>query len=46
MAVADKVAGAAALLQKREAVILEAARKPGFSIDVLARAMADADEIH
>ena len=45
-AVADKVAGAAALLQKREAVILEAARKPGFGIDILARAMADADEIH
>jgi regulator of RNase E activity RraA len=45
-AVADKVAGAAALLQKREAVILGAARKPGFNIDILARAMADADEIH
>jgi len=45
-AVADKVAGAAALLQKREAVILEAARKPGFSAEVLARAMANADEVH
>jgi regulator of RNase E activity RraA len=45
-AVADKVAGAAALLQKREAVLLEAARKTGFNIDVLTRAMADADEIH
>ena len=45
-AVADKVAGAAALLQKREAVILEQARRPGFSIEILARAMAEADEIH
>ncbi len=45
-AVADKVAGAAALLQKREAVILEAARKPGFNAEILARAMAGADEIH
>lgn len=46
LAVADKVPGAAALLQKREAVILEAARSPGFNVEMLARAMADADEIH
>ena len=45
-AVADKIAAAAALLQKREAVILEAARKPGFNAEILARAMAGADDIH
>lgn len=45
-AVADKVAAAAGLLQKREAVILDAARKPGFNVEILARAMANADEIH
>lgn len=46
LAVADKVADAAALLQRREAVILEAARRPGFNVEILARAMAGADEIH
>ena len=45
-AVSDKVAGAAALLEKREAVILDAARKPGFGVEILARAMENADEIH
>lgn len=34
------------LLVRREAVILEAARSPGFNIDVLKRAMADSAEIH
>lgn len=34
------------LLVRREAVILEAARKPGFNIEILKRAMADSAEIH
>ena len=34
------------LLTRREAVILEAARGPGFDVEVLKRAMADSTEIH
>jgi regulator of RNase E activity RraA len=34
------------LIARREAVILEAARKPGFNIDILKQAMADSAEIH
>lgn len=34
------------LLTRREAAILKVARAPGFSIDVLAAAMAEAEEIH
>ena len=34
------------LLVRREAVILEAARSPGFNIDILKRAMANSAEIH
>ena len=34
------------LLVRREAVILKVARAPGFNIDVLKKALADADEIH
>jgi regulator of RNase E activity RraA len=34
------------LLVRREAVILEAARKRGFNIEILKRAMADSAEIH
>ena len=33
-------------LTRREAVILEACRQPGFSVETLKQAMADADEIH
>ena len=29
-----------------EAVILEACRQPGFDVEALGRAMADADDIH
>jgi regulator of RNase E activity RraA len=44
--VARKVAEAADLLGRREAVILNAVKKPGFKVDDLKRAIADADEIH
>lgn len=45
-AVADQVPEAAARVVRREAVILEAARSPGFDAEALARAMSAADEIH
>jgi len=44
--VARKVADAAALCGRREEPILNAARSPGFSIEVLEAALAAADEIH
>ena len=34
------------LLTRREAVILEVARAPGFDVEVLKKAMADSAEIH
>ncbi|MBH66873.1 MAG: acyl transferase [Rhodospirillaceae bacterium] len=34
------------LLTRREAVILDVARAPGFNVDVLKKAMADSAEIH
>jgi len=45
-AVARKVAAAAELCGRREAPILAAARKPGFTVADLERAMGEADEIH
>jgi regulator of RNase E activity RraA len=45
-AMARKVPEAAQLLARREMVLLDAAKRPGFSIDVLRRALAEADEIH
>jgi regulator of RNase E activity RraA len=44
--VAKKVPEAAALLGRREAVILTAARKPGFNVKALAQAMGEAEDIH
>jgi regulator of RNase E activity RraA len=44
--VARQVPAAADLLGRREAVILEACRQPGFDVEALGRAMADADDIH
>jgi regulator of RNase E activity RraA len=41
-----KIPAAVELLVRREAVILDAARKPGFNIEILKRAMADSAEIH
>ena len=44
--VAAEVPAAAELMRRREAVILEACRGPGFDIEVLRRAMADSADIH
>jgi regulator of RNase E activity RraA len=41
-----KVVEAAALIAKREAVIIKASREPGFSVEALKRAMGQADDIH
>jgi len=43
---ARKVPAACDLLTRREAVILSAVRKPGFTVAGLKKAIADADEIH
>ena len=44
--VAAEVPAAAALLGRREAVILDAAKRDDFSFEILKQALADADEIH
>lgn len=44
--VARKINETAELLGRREAVILNAVKKPGFKVDDLKKAIADADEIH
>jgi len=44
--VADSVLGAAQAIQRRERVIIEAARQPGFNIDKLRAAQGKAAEIH
>lgn len=41
-----KVVEAAALIARREAVIIAASREPGFSVEALKRAMGQADDIH
>ncbi len=41
-----EIPAAVDLLVRREAVILEAARSPGFGIDALRRAMTDSADIH
>jgi len=46
LAVAEKVPAACELLGRKEAVILDAAKKPDFSFDILAKALAAAEEIH
>ena len=43
---APDVPGKAALIGRRESIILEAARAPGFDAGKLAHAMGEADEIH
>lgn len=45
-AVAREVPKAASLLGRREAVILEAARQPGFNAGALAKARGEAGDIH
>jgi regulator of RNase E activity RraA len=44
--VAHKVNDAAKLLARREKVLLDAAKRPGFSVADLRRALSEADEIH
>jgi regulator of RNase E activity RraA len=44
--VARKIPETADLLGRREGVILGAVKKPGFTLDDLKQAIADADEIH
>jgi len=41
-----KVIEAATLIARREAVIIAAARQPGFTVEALKRAMGEADDIH
>lgn len=43
---AREVPKAAALIARREAVVIEASRRPGFDHAALLRAMGEADEIH
>ncbi|HEV7367988.1 RraA family protein [Arenibaculum sp.] len=45
-AIAADVPAAAAAIARGEAVIIEAARKPGFTVDALAEAMLRRDDIH
>lgn len=45
-AVADQIPAKCDLLARKEAVILDAARAKGFSIDVLRKALQQQDEIH
>jgi len=44
--VARQVPDACKLLERREAVILEACRQPDFDVEALGRAMANSNEIH
>jgi regulator of RNase E activity RraA len=44
--VAHKVNDAAKLLARREKVLLDAAKRPGFSVADLRKALSEADEIH
>ncbi len=41
-----KVIEAATLIARREAVIIAAAKQPGFTVEALKRAMREADDIH
>lgn len=41
-----KVIEAATLIARREAVIIAAAKQPGFTVEVLKRAMGEAEDIH
>jgi regulator of RNase E activity RraA len=45
-AVADKVADAAAKIQRTERVIINAAQEPGFNMERLRKAWGDAAEVH
>jgi regulator of RNase E activity RraA len=45
-AVAGEIAAAAALITRREAVLLKASRRPGFSVADLEKAYSESDDIH
>ena len=45
-AVADKIPAACDLLARKEAVILDLARQPGFTVAKLTEALKKQDEIH
>ena len=45
-ALAEKLPAACDLMARKEAVILDLARKPGFTVDMLRDALAKQDEIH
>jgi len=44
--VADRLPAAIDLVMRREKVILDACRKPGFDAEALRRAMAESADIH
>lgn len=44
--VAKEVPAAAALIARREAVTISAAREPGFNVERLKKAMGDAEDVH
>lgn len=44
--VARRIPEAARMLARREKVLLDAAKRPGFTVEDLRRALAEADEIH
>jgi regulator of RNase E activity RraA len=45
-AVAAQVPDAAALVARKEKVVIEASRRPGFSVAELRKAFADQDDVH
>jgi regulator of RNase E activity RraA len=45
-AIAAKIGAAAALIARREAVLIGASKEPGFNFERLKKAMGDAGEIH
>ena len=44
--VAPKVVEAAALIGRREHVVISACQRPGFTVDALKKAIGEAEEIH
>jgi regulator of RNase E activity RraA len=42
----NRIPESAALIQRREAAILETCRRPDFNYELLVKALADADQIH
>jgi regulator of RNase E activity RraA len=44
--VVEKIPGAVDLLTRREKVLIEASKQPGFSVDRLRQAYQEQDDIH